>query len=236
MLQGRELYQNDTLQAAIRCLNQELQPDWELPNASPEYRKNLAISLFYKFVLSTSATDTVRTELRSGGELLNRPLSHGSQTFQTNQENWPVGKAVTKYDGLLQCSGEAKYINDMNPQPGELWAAFVPAKRVHAKVAQINATEALRQPGVRYFFSAKDIPGENNFTPLSVFTTVTEELFLGSGTVLYYDQPVGIILADSMEIANNAVGKVKIFYVNEGKQGVVGDGTTVMITNLPNFS
>lgn len=216
LLQGKELHQNDTLQAAIRCLYQELQPDWVLPNASPEYRKNLAISLFYKFVLNTSAKDKVRAELRSGGELLSRPLSSGSQTYQTNRENWPVGKAVNKYDGLLQCSGEAKYINDMSPQPGELWAAFVPAKRIHAKIAQINATEALRMVGVRYFFSAKDIPGENNFTPKSTFSTVVEELFLGSGTVLYYDQPVGIILADSMEIANSAVDKVRILYVTEG--------------------
>lgn len=131
-----------------------------------------------------------------------------------------MGKAVNKYDGLLQCSGEAKYINDMSPQPGELWAAFVPAKRVHAKVSQINATEALRMPGVRYFFSAKDIPGENNFMPKSDLITDSEELFLGTGTVLYHDQPVGIILADSMEIANNAVGKVRILYVNEGNRGV----------------
>lgn len=123
-----------------------------------------------------------------------------------------MGKAVNKYEGLLQCSGEAKYRNDMSPQPGELWPAFVPAKRVHARVAQINATEALRMAGVRNFFSAK----ENKFTPKSEFTTETEELFLGSETVIYYDQPVGIILADSMEIANNAVGKIKILYVNEG--------------------
>lgn len=70
--------------------------------------------------------------------------------------------------------------------------------------------------GVRHFFSAKDIPGKNSFTPKSYFSTVDEEIFIGDGEVLYYDQPVGIILADSFELANRAATKVHILYVDSG--------------------
>lgn len=71
--------------------------------------------------------------------------------------------------------------------------------------------------GVHYFFSAKDIPGKNSFTPTSYLTTEPEEIFVGTGDILFYDQPVGIILADSLELANYAATKVRIMYVNSGK-------------------
>lgn len=70
--------------------------------------------------------------------------------------------------------------------------------------------------GVHHFFSAKDIPGKNSFTPKNYYESEIEEIFLSTGEVLYYDQPVGIILADSMELANRAATKVNILYVDTG--------------------
>lgn len=40
---------------------------------------------------------------------------------------------------------------------------------------------------------------------------VVEELFC-SGTVKYYDQPVGVVVASSYAIARKAVDKVKIYF------------------------
>lgn len=71
-------------------------------------------------------------------------------------------------------------------------------------------------PGVHYFYSAKDIPGKNSFTPRSLFTTEDETIFVGDGEILYYDQPVGIILADTMVLANYAAKRVKIMYMENG--------------------
>lgn len=68
-------------------------------------------------------------------------------------------------------------------------------------------------PGVHFFYSAKDIPGLNNFTPLgSYFIYDSEEIFLENGNVLFYDQPIGVILADTFELANFSATKVHITY------------------------
>lgn len=117
---GKEMYTNETVATAIELLTSELQPDYELPDASPEYRKNLAISLFYKFILNTAAEENILPEYVSGGEILERELSHGHQETSTNYEVWPMTKNVPKYDGLVQTSGEANFVNDLPPLMDEL--------------------------------------------------------------------------------------------------------------------
>lgn len=72
-------------------------------------------------------------------------------------------------------------------------------------------------PGVRHFYSAKDIPGANDFMPkslvASIGSTFVEEIFLGvENPVLFNGQPIGVILADSFALANRAAKKVKITY------------------------
>lgn len=83
-------------------------------------------------------------------------------------------------------------------------------------------------PGVRHFFAAKDIPGLNRFTPPSIFTTEDEPIFVAENAeIQFYDQPVGIILADTMELANLAVGKVKIMYADH-----LPTGSSISYTEL----
>lgn len=143
LLVGKEFHSNDTLAEALTSLESELKPDHILPDASPEYRKNLALSLFYKFILSTCENDEISEMYKSGGESLQRPISSGYQSTSTVQESWPLTKDVPKMDGLVQTAGEAQYINDIPSYPDQLWAAFVPATQVHAKIVYIDATEAL---------------------------------------------------------------------------------------------
>lgn len=112
---GKDLYNNETLQEALKILTSEIQPDWVLPDASPDYRKNLAAALFYKCVLNTCPSYQINREFVSGGTILERPLSSGKHFFDTFVDRYPLTEKVPKYEGLIQCSGELKYINDINP-------------------------------------------------------------------------------------------------------------------------
>lgn len=47
-LVGRKLFDNGTLQGTFKELDQEIRPDYVLPDPHPEFRKQLAIALFYK--------------------------------------------------------------------------------------------------------------------------------------------------------------------------------------------
>lgn len=140
---GKNLYDNATLQQTLRSLTSELNPDWVLPDASPEYRKDLAAALFYKFILSTCPADQIHDRYVSGGRILERGLSSGRQSFDTFKENYPLTEKVPKYEGLIQCSGELQYVNDIKTLDGELWAAFVQATEIHSFVESIDASEAL---------------------------------------------------------------------------------------------
>lgn len=211
-----DLYTDTALMAALRSLDAELDPDWRLPDAQPAYRKRLAQALFYRFVLDTCRpTERVRPANRSGAApAIFRPLSAGVQDFQTVRANWPLTEPVTKYEGLQQASGEARYIGDMPVLRGELWAALVLADRVHCRVARIDATAALAVPGVRHFYAASDIPGKNSFTPTTIYTPFVEPVLLAVGAeVPFNGQPIGIVLADTDELAALAAALVRITYV-----------------------
>ncbi|XP_070499176.1 xanthine dehydrogenase-like [Chironomus tepperi] len=211
-LVGQDLFKNETLQQALSTLSDEINPDWVLPDASPEYRKNLALSLFYKFVLNIAPNEKVSENFRSGGEILKRGLSSGTQTFDTYEKNWPMTKNIPKIEADAQCTGEAQYVNDIPYIPNELYAAFVTAKNVHGIIKDIDASEALKLPGVVAFFSAKDIPGTNTFMPKNyLFVVEPEEIFCES-KVLFYNQPVGIIVAERFELAQYAAKLVVISY------------------------
>ena len=66
------------------------------------------------------------------------------------------------------------------------------------------------------FYSAKDIPGANSFTPKLALIFEPEEIFCSS-EVKFNGQPVGIILADTNELANYAAGLVEVKYESQGK-------------------
>lgn len=212
-LVGKNLFTNSVLQGALNLLNSEITPDFIPPDKSPEFRKNLAMSLFYKSVLSLCPTGQLTAKYKSGASLLERPISSGTQAYDTYPAKYPVSQVVNKLEAEIQCSGEARYVNDMPKQPFELWAAFVLADNVFSIITGFDASEALQMPGVNTFLSAKDIPGVNTFAvPLiSPFIVENEKLFC-DGLVRFNGQPAGIILADSFDIAHKAASKVKILY------------------------
>lgn len=64
------------------------------------------------------------------------------------------------------------------------------------------------------FYSAKDIPGLNSFTPTDdIMYSLDEEVFC-SGDVKYYNQPLAVVVATSQSVANKAAKLVKTQYTN----------------------
>lgn len=217
-LVGKSLYDNDVLKNAIEVLNKEVNPDSELLNASAEYRKYLAVSLFYKFVLNTAPAGAIKGEFASGAELLKRGVSSGQQQIDVNEGKSKLYKRVKKVEADMQCTGEAQYVNDIPKYQNELHAAFILGDKVHGRISSIDATEALKIPGVVAFYSAKNIPGLNNFMPLRLpmHNLKIEEVFC-SDKLLYHGQPIGIILAETFDLAYKARNFVKVEYTFDKK-------------------
>ncbi|XP_034488431.1 indole-3-acetaldehyde oxidase [Drosophila innubila] len=210
LIAGRNPFENTLLEQVFTKLPTLLQPDEVLPDASPAYRLSLACGLMYKFLLKHAPASEVSDSFRSGGQVLQRPLSSGVQVYQSQKKSYPVTQAVQKVEGMIQCSGEATYMNDVLTTANTLHCAFVGATKVGASIEQIDAAEALLQPGVVAFYSAKDVPGTNTFSDPN-FGYEAEEIFCTT-RVRHFEQPVGVVVALSAESANRAAQLVKISY------------------------
>nr|XP_034832955.1 xanthine dehydrogenase-like [Maniola hyperantus] len=213
---GKNLFVNETLKPALDMLNKELVVVENLPEPPVKYRRQVALGLFYKGLLSLCPPNKMSIRYHSGAINLRdtRPVSEAHQVFDTNPEMWPLNKPMPKVDALIQCAGEAKYTDDLPALPGEVFLAFVLAKVPLATIKTIDPAQALSVPGVVAFYSAADIPGVNSYIPApNNFNTVDEELFC-NGEVKYYDQPLGVIVAESQAIAAKAATLVHVEYIN----------------------
>ena len=63
---------------------------------------------------------------------------------------------------LKQSTGAAVYVDDMPKYMDELYCGIVWSTRAHAKVVQIDASEATKIPGVWGFIGAGDISGDES--------------------------------------------------------------------------
>ena len=106
----------------------------------------------------------------------------------------------------VQVTGEAEYADDIAKPVGMLHAALVLSTVPHGKILDIDPAAALATPGVHGFFSAKDVP--NNVIGPAV---LDEEVF-ASEYVTCVGHPVGIVVADTQDIALEASRLVRVKY------------------------
>ncbi|XP_021947093.1 xanthine dehydrogenase/oxidase [Folsomia candida] len=203
---GKDLNKG-TLTSTMDTLEAELKPNETPTEGSQTYRKTLAQSLLYKTILSILG-ESAKASIKSGGQDLEHGPMSGKQTFESDQKEWPLYQPIPKLEAAVQASGEAEYVNDIHPEFGELYGAFVLTTVANATISNIDASEALMTPGVVNFIQAKDIPGPNNY---AIFYPVVEEIFV-KDKVRHAGQSVGLILAESRTTALEAAKKVKIVY------------------------
>ncbi|RVE48202.1 hypothetical protein evm_007156 [Chilo suppressalis] len=215
-LDGKPLFENSTLQGALKILDKEILVEEDSPQPSSEYRKQLALALFYKGLLTLCPDQELDRRYRSGVKRIHesRTVSQGSQEFSTNPIIYPLNQPITKVDALIQCAGEATFTDDLPSFPHELFAVFVLSTVGRGTIESIDTREAMRQPGVVAFYSAKDIPGKNSFIMHGLIVFTEDEEVFCSKQVKYYNQPLGIVVAESTTIAERAAKLVKVTYSN----------------------
>ncbi|KAJ3639859.1 hypothetical protein Zmor_003192 [Zophobas morio] len=212
LLAGKDLFDDNVLQQALTSLSSELICDVIPPDPSPDYRKQLAMALFYKTVLAIAPADKLSPKNQSGGAMLERPISTGVQDYETNASLYPLTQAIPKIEALAQTSGQAQYVSDLPDSPHQLFGTLILADAPpNSTLKSIDASKALEVEGVVAFYSKDDIPGDNNFTPLELFFQQAEEIFC-SGRVHYHHQPIGILVGESEAILRTASSLVEATY------------------------
>ncbi|CAK1542922.1 unnamed protein product [Leptosia nina] len=210
VLKGQNLFNENVLKQALLKLEEELVLKDYSPEPSPGCRKAIALGLFYKAILSLNPS--VSPRYKTGGDVLSRAISRGTQTFDTDKALWPLNQPVVKLEALAQCSGEATYACDRHSSPRDVHVAFVLSTICVGEIVSFDPAEALKLPGVVTFYTAKDIPGLNSFTPTDIPWVSADEEILPRKRVSFYGQPIALIAATNHKLALKAAELVKVVY------------------------
>lgn len=118
-----------------------------------------------------------------------------------------AGKPVPHESAREHVTGEALYTDDLCLRfPGLLHAWPVTAPHAHARVLKIATDDVRSKPGVAAILTVADVPGEND----TGSNRHDEPLF--PAEVLYHQQPVAWVLAESIEEARAAAAAVHVEY------------------------
>ncbi|RIB14474.1 xanthine dehydrogenase [Gigaspora rosea] len=210
-IEGKKWGDEYVLEQLIEILCEEFQLSFSVTGAMATYRKTLVIGFINKFwydVTKSANIAALSSDIENSIGEIKRSISKGIQTIgRPDKGNKIVGKPISHASAMKQTTGQAIYLDDMPRIEGELYGAFVTSQKAHAKILNIDPTQALNVPGVKGFFSAKDVPGKNSWG----FIVPDDEVFV-SKEVFYVGQVIGLIVAETKEIAQEAKDLVKIEY------------------------
>ncbi|CAE1322991.1 XDH [Acanthosepion pharaonis] len=193
-------------------LTTELPLSPDVPGGMARYRQTLCSSFFFKFFLNVcqQLQLKVKPEELSGGEGIHYEPCQGSQIFEKldpgQLKTDLVGRPVVHMSGLKQATGEAIYLDDIPKYENELRLALVMSTKAHARLINVDPSEALSMPGVVDYIDYKDVPGSN------MYGFCKDEYIFAVDKVTCEGQVIGAIVADTAAHAQRAAKNVKITY------------------------
>lgn len=205
---GRSWFHSETLQLAIDGLLADYNLPYSVPGGMAEYRKTLALSLFFRFWHESAAELGLgNVDKQVIGEI-HRSISSGTRDDYNPHEQRVVGKQVAHLSALKQCTGEAEYIDDMPRLDRELFGGLVMSSKAHANIVSVDWEPALDLPGVVGYIDKDSVAADANIWG----SIKKDELFFADGKVLSHGQVIGMVYADTALEAQAAARAVKVEY------------------------
>jgi CO/xanthine dehydrogenase Mo-binding subunit len=116
-----------------------------------------------------------------------------------------IGHDTARTDGPEKITGQTRFAGDLK-LPGMLQARLVTSRYAHARIKNINFAEALKVPGVKMVVTAQDLP------LVQESSETRRRSPLASGEVVFYGQPVAVVLAETEAAALDGVDLVEVDY------------------------
>ncbi|KAI8927171.1 molybdopterin binding aldehyde oxidase/xanthine dehydrogenase [Entophlyctis helioformis] len=215
------------------------------PGGQIEYRKTLAQSFVAKFVMSVCSdlsadAKSLSLDVREMSVLqpIERGISSGIQVFAESKGPGSVGKSVQHVSALKQVTGEAEYIDDMPPLHNELHGAIVGSSIARGLIKSVDATAALRAPGVVDYISYKDTAGphghgmhQDKHDPNIIGPVFKDEELFATREVVHVGQMIGMIVAKTEAQARAAAKLVKIEYEQQQQPIITIEASDAIAAN-----
>ncbi len=122
------------------------------------------------------------------------------------------GKPIKRLEDRTLLTGNAKFIDDIE-LPGMLHAAFLRSDYAHAKILNLDVSEARKRPGVMAIYTAEDFGDHWKPGPLQVPppTAIPGAQFnartlvpLAKDMIRFSGEPLAVVIAESRYIAEDA--------------------------------
>lgn len=118
-----------------------------------------------------------------------------------------IGKRIPRVDARVKVTGEAKYAADYE-MPGMLWCKILRSPYPHARILNIDTSQAERLPGVKAVCTGKDFGGWSwGWMPKS-----RDETPLAVDKVRFLAEGVAAVAAVDEDTAEEAVELIKVEY------------------------
>ena len=117
-----------------------------------------------------------------------------------------IGKPFRKVDARAKCTGQTRFADDI-VLPRMLFAKLLRSPVPHAAIKKIDASKALRLPGVVAIITGKDLP-----IPYGILPVSQDEHALCIGKVRFIGDPVAAIAAIDEDTAFDAMDLIEVEY------------------------
>lgn len=112
---------------------------------------------------------------------------------------------MINYDSIKHVRGESQFVDDFIPFEKILYGYVFTSPIAHGIIKKLDIEEALKFPGVKYIFTFKDIPGENQ-----VGGIVQDEVLFAEDKVEFVGQPIAFVVAEDFLSAKRAAKKIRV--------------------------
>lgn len=122
-----------------------------------------------------------------------------------------IGRALPRKEDLALLTGNARFIDDLEPVSGLKHAAILRSPHAHARISRIDVTQAAALPGVAGVVTGADLAGITRPIP-SVVKVAIYYYPLAVDKVRFVGEPVAVVVADDRYIAEDALDLISVEY------------------------
>jgi CO/xanthine dehydrogenase Mo-binding subunit len=122
-----------------------------------------------------------------------------------------IGSVMQRADALGHVTGRTTFFEDLTP-PGLLHLKMARSQRHHARIVDVDLSDALAVDGVVRILTHADIPN-NLYTPLKLIgVEPDDEPILAEDTVRYLGDPICAVVAETEAAAYEGAARIRVTY------------------------
>jgi CO/xanthine dehydrogenase Mo-binding subunit len=124
----------------------------------------------------------------------------------TKLELGRIGESLRRVDAIPKTTGEFAYSSDLHAA-GMLWGHTLRSPHAHARILELDYSEALTMPGVHAVLTHEDVPGQKRYG-----LEFPDQPVLAFDRVRYFGEPVAIVAAEHPEQARRGAERIRVSY------------------------